>query len=708
MNTQQPQGQPGQGQAQAQALRIPMYRPEQMRNLEILSESDKEKYERGLRGLWETMEKNNPDTAAHKQAKAKISEFSRMVWGKVTTMRRQRAEQISGGGQAGPQNPPAANQAALAAQRAGMAQPRPAPASNNGAAPGQPRPAPPTTQFSQHLIQAVNALQINPPAAIANDAEKSAKYRSDVRSQYMKALALMDQNQKKMIHLNTVVKERGTKGPPLSPEEQAKYSAEMEQCKKLYSDGKRFAEQIKLKASQGQPDGAGAQPGPSSVQGPPGQTPRPQPISTTGNPIQAATASVSAAIGAAKNASSSIGLQPATPTTGTSAPQPQAIAPPGQPAQTPIVPPQPQPQVKIEPGSQQQHPPPVNTALAAATSTGSAAGTPTQHSARGVQGVQAATPTTAGPPSAARPLSHPAALALANKSSTNSVPTLGQQGLAGAASASTPGSAGIANTPQAAHSHAHPPQIGAQHPGGAVHVPKMPIPKTLPERAQQIPQPVAAGGGVSAGRPTLGNGMGTAGGTMNQPVIQKNPAFTFEAEGEHILDKKKLNELVRQCCGGGPPGQDGNYLTPDVEEVCTFLMREDHNYWWSPPCSFPFFLLAKILIMRFRTANLSPTVSWIMSSTCPADLQRSAVPRFSRFETFSSYWSASTTFASPDSPLTNCARFASHSPAMHGCRRSAPFRRLRSPEAITRKVVLLRPQLPRAPETARASARHLT
>jgi transcription initiation factor TFIID subunit 12 len=89
----------------------------------------------------------------------------------------------------------------------------------------------------------------------------------------------------------------------------------------------------------------------------------------------------------------------------------------------------------------------------------------------------------------------------------------------------------------------------------------MPIPKNLP------------GGGVNAGRPTLGNGLGTAGGTMNQPVIQKNPTFTFEAEGEHVLNKKKLDELVRQVCGGGQPSQDGNYLTPDVEEVRVFLLR---------------------------------------------------------------------------------------------------------------------------------------
>lgn len=123
------------------------------------------------------------------------------------------------------------------------------------------------------------------------------------------------------------------------------------------------------------------------------------------------------------------------------------------------------------------------------------------------------------------------------------------------------------STQSAAHSHAHPQQPGAQHPGGAVPVPKMPIPKHLPEKAQQIPQPVATGGGVSAGRPTLGNGLGTAGGTMSQPVIQKNPTFTWEAEGEHVLSKKKLDELVRQICGGG---QEGNYLTPDVEEVRDF------------------------------------------------------------------------------------------------------------------------------------------
>ncbi|KAK6076601.1 Transcription initiation factor TFIID subunit 12 [Seiridium cupressi] len=568
MNTQS-QGQPGP--AQAQAMRIPMYRPEQMRSLEILSDSDKEKYERGLKGLWDTMENNPPDSAAHKQAKSKISEFSRGVWGKVTTMRRQQAQAQAaqaGQGQPGQPGQPNAIQANIATQRANMAQARPTPAMNGGgaAAPaqaGQQRTAAGNNlpQVSQSVLQMVNSLKVIPPVELSNDHERAQKYRSDLKTKYMKALALVEQNQKKIVHMQALVKDRTSKGQQFSPEEQNRLNSEMEQCRKMCAEGKRFADSVKAQASQGQPDSAGTPAGQNV-----GQPARPQQVANTGNPMQAATASVNAAMDAAKNLQSTAANRqpgaPQTPTTSgvmgstvqtTTAPATQAQAAPAA-----------QPQVKIEPGF--QHPPPVNTVLAAATAnTGTSAGTPTQNSAR-VQTPQAATPITAGQ-GAARPLTHQSALALANKTnSSNSVPTLNQQGLSAAASANTPGSAGIANTAQAAHSHAHPQHPGAQHPGGAVPAPKMPIPKQLPDRAQQIPQAVATGGGVNAGRPTLGNGLGTAGGTMNQPVIQKNPAFTFEAEGEHVLNKKKLDELVRQVCGGGPPGQDGNYLTPDVEE----------------------------------------------------------------------------------------------------------------------------------------------
>lgn len=95
----------------------------------------------------------------------------------------------------------------------------------------------------------------------------------------------------------------------------------------------------------------------------------------------------------------------------------------------------------------------------------------------------------------------------------------------------------------------------------------MPIPKTLHEKATAPPIPVPAGGGVQTNRPTYGGGTGLSGGVQGQPVLQKNSnAYNFDADGEHVLSKKKLDELTRQVVGG-QPGADGHYMTPDVEEV---------------------------------------------------------------------------------------------------------------------------------------------
>ncbi len=97
----------------------------------------------------------------------------------------------------------------------------------------------------------------------------------------------------------------------------------------------------------------------------------------------------------------------------------------------------------------------------------------------------------------------------------------------------------------------------------------MPIPKHLPEKATAVPQGVALGGGVKGNRPTLNQGTGTMGAALHQPAIAKIPAYNNEAEGDHVLSKKKLDELVRQVCGGASEAQEGNLLTPEVEEVRT-------------------------------------------------------------------------------------------------------------------------------------------
>jgi transcription initiation factor TFIID subunit 12 len=238
------------------------------------------------------------------------------------------------------------------------------------------------------------------------------------------------------------------------------------------------------------------------------------------------------------------------------------------------------------------------------------AGQVQQTAAQGAARVQtpgASTPvTTAGPSHA---LSHAAAMSLANQRAANTAGTAQAQGQqqqpvgtptsAGMVAQNSGGQAGQQQSqhqqqpipqqhqPQAqqaqqhqqtvhqvqaqshqqhAHPHAHPTQ-----PQSAIHT-KMPIPKQLPEKATAVPQGVTLGGGVKGNRPTLNQGTGTMGSALHQPAVAKIPAYNNEAEGDHVLSKKKLDELVRQVCGGSSEGQEGNLLTPEVEEVRSLLV----------------------------------------------------------------------------------------------------------------------------------------
>ena len=76
------------------------------------------------------------------------------------------------------------------------------------------------------------------------------------------------------------------------------------------------------------------------------------------------------------------------------------------------------------------------------------------------------------------------------------------------------------------------------------------------------PQPVP----MPPARPTLPGGPGPAG-PMGQPAIPKVPGFVLEGEGERVLSKKKLEELVRQVTGSAGSNENGEALDPDVEEV---------------------------------------------------------------------------------------------------------------------------------------------
>ncbi|KAL8942716.1 MAG: hypothetical protein Q9211_001269 [Gyalolechia sp. 1 TL-2023] len=106
-------------------------------------------------------------------------------------------------------------------------------------------------------------------------------------------------------------------------------------------------------------------------------------------------------------------------------------------------------------------------------------------------------------------------------------------------------------------SHAHP-QMSGRDPQNNNH--RMPIPKDL--KVPQ-PQPVAMG----PARPTFTGGPSNgAMGPMGQPAIQKHPGYVLEGDGERVLGRKKLEELVRQVTGG-VDGEEGETLTAAAEET---------------------------------------------------------------------------------------------------------------------------------------------
>lgn len=77
----------------------------------------------------------------------------------------------------------------------------------------------------------------------------------------------------------------------------------------------------------------------------------------------------------------------------------------------------------------------------------------------------------------------------------------------------------------------------------------------------QTPQPANM---QATARPTLTGLNSGPMGVMGQPAIQKQPPFLLQGQGDRVLDKKKLDELVRQVTGGSGEG-----LQPEVEEVRT-------------------------------------------------------------------------------------------------------------------------------------------
>ena len=370
-----------------------------------------------------------------------------------------------------------------------------------------------------------------------------------------------------MAKIDSGIKARADAGSPLSAEEQRQIEEKKKQFKTVADEAQKYVlsfrkqqeliNQVRAKA------GGGSVPGSQGS----GQPMRPQPNSQQPNQVntqpsnaslQTSQASISGAYEAAKKEQAAAagripgatGMAPTAPQS-----QPGQIASSSGPQPTGVQSHPVAAQIKTEAGVQPQphQPANINTNL---QNVKPGITTPTPTSAR-IQTPQTANPISGAP----RALSHQKALEEANRQRANS--TAGAV-LTQPATGTPAGGVGVIGAAaQQGHPHAHPTQ-NQQHQSLTG---RMPIAKNLPEKATLPPQPVSIGGGITSGRPTYTGGSGIGGGVMGQPAVNKVPAIQMDSEGERVLNKKKLDELVRQVCGGTAEGQEGNMLLPEVEEV---------------------------------------------------------------------------------------------------------------------------------------------
>lgn len=507
-NTAQNQQRTSQPQSHANLIRA-----DQVHRLPHLDDEQKTKYEQGVKNLWEVIDSRPQNSLEHQQAYTKLVQVSQNI---KNTLGRWRAQnQTQQQGAANQDSLGGQNNASRAQIQGQQGQPEASQASGTALPQSVPQMPPQVNQHGQSLPFIV------PPNVVAAGPTQAADWLRQATSKYSKALQSVDFASSQLKELANMTAQRQREGRSFSPEEFQKLQTRKAQLSKMYSDNKEILAQFKhqqdsLRAQQnpqqsmvssagaGQNDGAHANQGSHHSPATTGQ----QPIHQHLPPGHGAPHTVNSAIDAARsqaNAPPHPSMSPSNAGQQHSGQIPTSqsgSAVPGQP-QLP------------------QQPLNINTSSSAPQQTNSP---------------QTAQPNSAiqGPP---RPLSHQMAMAQAARSYSNSN---FQQ--------SIPQSAGL-------HTHL---QIGNVEQTN--NNTKMRIPKKLDISE---PQPVAMG----PARPTMSGGPSNgAMGMMGQPAIPKHPGFVLEGEGERVLSKKKLDELVRQVTGGGE-GIGGEGLSAEVEEV---------------------------------------------------------------------------------------------------------------------------------------------
>ncbi|KAI4245760.1 MAG: hypothetical protein L6R40_002288 [Gallowayella cf. fulva] len=480
-----------------------LVRADQIPKLASIPEEKKGTYINGVTTLWDLIKSKPPESPEYQNAYKKLHEVSESI---KKTMSQGRAA-----GQNGPR-PNGQGQ-----------QPQPN-ARPTGQQPGQPIPAQASERFSQKVMDNVrNQNFIIPPDIIVQGTQRAQTWLQEHKRRYALYLQQYETSQLKLQELKVIQQNKETK--PLTPQEaqhldnfKNQYETSNQQASQWLK--KFLAQQGALRKQAGNPGASGtdtaargqtqavpSSEGATSVVDP--QTSNTSPAVNTVSDHQGQPHTVSSALDAARNHPNAAGRPSSSAGTGGLGNQASV----SQEGTTQGI----DGQSAAEHSQSHQNMNPASSAP------------PQYHSS------QAANPATSIP-HGPHPLSHQAAVSQsAEKYSQHN----------------------YQSAPVQTSTHAHPPMSGRDPPNNNQ---KMPIPKEL---KHPPPQPVTMG----PARPTLTGGPSNgAMGPLGQPAIQKQPSYVLEGEGERVLGRKKLEELVRQVTGG-VDGEEGETLTAAAEET---------------------------------------------------------------------------------------------------------------------------------------------
>lgn len=538
----------------------PFIRPNQIDALPFLDASKKEQYKNGLAALWTTYDNNAVGSPQRQAAEQKIRSASNKLMQELAAYKGARPGSGAGSGSGpGPQQRPP-TQGSMAGQ------------GQQGGAPqqgGQPNGGQQSGQLSNYVKAQLGAVTIHVPSSLPPN--NQAMYKNQWFQTAARELTKKENAAEMGRRVQARIQAMSSQGQPVPQELNQQMDAARRTVHEVDAKWTRMKadNETKRLANQQVQNGQAQQPAQQQPQQQPqqnGQPPAMQRTNTNTNNFQGGNGDVKQEPRTSISPPQPQGnfqQQPQQPVNqgaaATNAPnmgqQPSAQ----QPQHAPQTATQPQPPHNFPQQPQQQYPnqqrPPINPQISQTQIP--------QHQQTPTSAVPQSATQQQQPPQRPQALSQQAAMAQAAQSYQNqqNVPAqppqqqINQPQVPNGLPFNVPGSA-TQPTPTSGFPNQQPPSMqSTQTPNN-----KFPIAKQL-QIDPRISQPVQG----PPARPTLANA-----GMIQQPGMTRPAAYTLEGEGDRVLSKRKLDELVRQVTGGGSTtatnDADNAFLAPEVEE----------------------------------------------------------------------------------------------------------------------------------------------